>query len=106
MLSGGCGPFGYKAGRGGTIAIELLHMLALCRKCVPNGSVLGAMWQVYDPLVAWARTAFGADFAVSSSIFGTQQPKSVVNSVQRHLEGELMESVSPSPRSTCWVLLR
>ena len=49
-----------------------------------------AMRQVYDPLVAWARTVLGAEFAVSSSIFGTQQPDSAVNSVRTHLKGAVL----------------
>jgi hypothetical protein len=45
--------------------------------------------QVYDPIVAWACKAFGTDFVVSNSIFGTPQPDSAVDCVRSHLEGRV-----------------
>lgn len=43
--------------------------------------------QVYDPVVQWASAALQADFEISDSIFGTQQPEKAAQAVGRYLEG-------------------
>ena len=43
--------------------------------------------QVYDPVVEWASAALQADFEISDSIFGTQQPERAIQAVRRYLEG-------------------
>ena len=43
--------------------------------------------QVYDPVVQWASAALHADFEISDSIFGTQQPEKAAQAVGRYLEG-------------------
>ncbi len=52
-------------------------------------SVLDGHWpalQVFDPVLAWARERFGADFAVDDSIFGAHQSEETVAALRRYLE--------------------
>ena len=65
------------------------------QKC--DSLTVAVVWgQVYDPIVAWACKAFGADFVVSNSIFGTQQPDSAVDCVRKHLEGGVLDDAHES----------
>lgn len=55
--------------------------------------------QVFDPILAWARERFGADFAVDDSIFGAHQSKEAVAALRRYLE-----SAARGPRLGCHAL--
>lgn len=60
-------------------------MICMLQGCAVLTQPLAAP-QVFDPVLAWARDRFSAEFQVDDSIFGAPQPEEAVAALRQYLE--------------------